>query len=76
VATDPRAAEELLRAALSELAGETVVVALPGLNRVGQELLRRYGFIETPPSFRMIRGVSTAHGRPENVYAIANGAFG
>jgi len=76
VATEPEAAEELLQAALFGLEGETVVVALPGVNSAGQELLRQYGFIETPPSFRMIRGPTVARGRPGNVYAIANGALG
>lgn len=76
IAVTPQAAEELLRAALSELETETIVVALPGINASGQELLRRYGFFQTPSSFRMIRGPDCGRGSPENVYAVANGALG
>jgi ribosomal protein S18 acetylase RimI-like enzyme len=76
VGNEPPIAEELLRTALSELESEAVVVALPGVNTSGQELLRRYGFSETPSSFRMIRGPDLGRGSPEQVYAIANGAFG
>ena len=75
-AYEPQIADELLRTALSELESETVVVALPGVNKNGQELLRRYGFIQTPSSFRMVRGPEKGRGSPEKVYAIANGAFG
>jgi hypothetical protein len=76
LATDPERAEELLRQALSELTGESLVVALPAVNSKGQELLERYGFIKTPSSFRMVRGPKLAGGKPENVYAIAGGAYG
>jgi ribosomal protein S18 acetylase RimI-like enzyme len=75
-AYEPQIAEEVLRTALSGLESETVVVALPGVNESGQELLRRYGFLQTPSSFRMIRGPEAGQGTPQKVYAIANGAFG
>ena len=41
LATDPEVAEMLLRTALAELRNEPVIVALPGVNREGQELLER-----------------------------------
>lgn len=76
LASDSKGAEALLRRALSVLEAESVIVALPGVNREGQELLERVGFVRTPSSFRMVRGPKQAHGKPENVYAIAGGAYG
>jgi hypothetical protein len=76
LATDPKSAETLLRRALSELTGESLVVALPAVNREGRELLERFGFVQTPSSFRMVRGPKLAGGKPENIYAIAGGAYG
>jgi GNAT superfamily N-acetyltransferase len=76
LATDPEIAEVLLRQALAELQGESVIVALPGVNREGQELLERFGFVRTPSSFRMIRGPKLSGGKPESVYAIAGGGYG
>jgi GNAT superfamily N-acetyltransferase len=76
LATDPEGAAVLLRTALAELRGESVIAALPGVNRGGQGLLERFGFVRTPSSFRMVRGPKHVGGKPENVYAIAGGAYG
>jgi len=76
VATEPHAAAELLRAACGYAAGRPLVVAVPGPNRLGQDLLRSCGFAETPSSTRMVRGAGAAHGVPEMVYAMASGAVG
>jgi ribosomal protein S18 acetylase RimI-like enzyme len=76
VATEPRVAEDLLKKALSELESETVIIALPRVNGAGIELLDRYGFVETPASYRMVRGPRVADGSPEQVYAVVTGAFG
>jgi GNAT superfamily N-acetyltransferase len=76
VASQLRVAEELLGKALSELESETVIIALPRVNARGIELLERFGFVETPASYRMVRGPRVAEGSPEQVYAVATGAFG
>jgi GNAT superfamily N-acetyltransferase len=76
LAKDPEIAEKLLRWALAEIRGEPIVVAAPGVNREGQELLERFGFARTPSSFRMVRGPKLAGGKPECVYGIAGGAVG
>jgi GNAT superfamily N-acetyltransferase len=76
VATQSGVAEELLGKALSEIGSETVIVALPGVNADGVELLEHFGFDETPASSRMVRGPRIAQGSPDKVYAVATGAFG
>jgi ribosomal protein S18 acetylase RimI-like enzyme len=76
VAEEPQAARELLQAALASSGGQTVTLAVPGPNHLCQELVRRAGFRETPSSLRMVRGAAAGRGKPENVYALANGAVG
>jgi ribosomal protein S18 acetylase RimI-like enzyme len=76
VALDRDLAEGLLAAALSFVRGVAVVVAMPGPNADGQELVRSWGFEATTPSLRMVRGPVVAHGIPQQVYALANGAVG
>jgi ribosomal protein S18 acetylase RimI-like enzyme len=75
-AEEPQAAHELLQAAVASSSGQTVTLAVPGPNRSSQELVREAGFRETPSSLRMVRGAAAGRGRPENVYALANGAVG
>lgn len=77
VAADARAAEELLRAALAAVAaGEEITLGVPGPNTAAREILRRLGFEPTAPSLRMVRGPAAADGRPDRIFAIANGAVG
>jgi ribosomal protein S18 acetylase RimI-like enzyme len=76
VAADPYAAEALLTASLGVAVGEPITVGVPEPNRAAQEILERLGFEPTPPSLRMVRGPRAAEGRPDLVFAIANGAVG
>jgi ribosomal protein S18 acetylase RimI-like enzyme len=76
VAEDAAAAGPLLRSMLAEWPDATVILALPGVNRSALALLDSFGFHRRPSSFRMVRGPSVAFGRPEHIYAIANGAMG
>lgn len=76
VADEPEAARELLSAAVAGAAGRVVTLAVPGPNRAARELLCDAGFRETPSSLRMVRGPAQGDGRPEAVYALANGAVG
>jgi GNAT superfamily N-acetyltransferase len=76
VAEEPQAAHDLLRAALASASGTAVTLAVPGPNRVAQEMAHAAGFSETPSSLRMVRGPAAGGGRPETVYALANGAVG
>ena len=69
-------AERLLAAALSFVRGGAAVVAMPGPNADGQELVRSCGFEATPVSLRMVRGPALAQGVPQQVYGLANGAVG
>jgi ribosomal protein S18 acetylase RimI-like enzyme len=76
VAQEPAGAQALLQAALAGVQGECVIVALPGPNVHGCELLRKQGFAPSPSSLRMVRGAATAQGTPEAVYGLASGAVG
>jgi ribosomal protein S18 acetylase RimI-like enzyme len=76
VAEEPQAAGELLAAVVSFARDQTATLAVPGPNRLCQEMVRRAGFRETPSSLRMVRGAAAGCGKPENVYALANGAVG
>lgn len=76
VANDAEIARTLLSAAGSGLPARPVVVALPGVNRMGLELLAACGFRQTPSSLRMFRGARLACGAPECVYGLAGGAIG
>ena len=76
VAAEPEAARELLLAALASARGGAVTLAVPGPNAVARKILLDAGFRETPSSLRMAKGASPCGGRPEAVYALANGAVG
>lgn len=75
-AMNEAAAESLLRSALSNLQGRTVVAAVPGPCLTSAQLLATHGFVRTPPSLRMVRGPVPSGGRPECLYALINGAVG
>lgn len=76
VARDARTAEQLLQSVLSEVGDTTVILGVPSVNEDAAPLFESYGFKRTPSSFRMIYGPKVAPGRPECVFAIANGAMG
>lgn len=76
VASDVGVAGELLDAALVSFGKVAVILAVPGPNVACRRLLASRGFFETPSSLRMVRGPDVGRGRPENVYALANGAAG
>ena len=76
VAEEPQAAHDLLRGALASASGTGVTLAIPGPNRLAQEMVHAAGFRETPSSLRMVRGPTAGGGRPETVYAMASGAVG
>jgi len=76
VASDVRVAGLLLDAALGSFGHGAVILAVPGPNAACRDLLASRGFFETPSSLRMARGPDVGRGRPENVYALANGAAG
>jgi len=76
VALDRDLAERLLAAALSFAHRGPVVVAMPGPNADGEELVLSWGFEATPASLRMVRGPAVAQGAPQQVYGLANGAVG
>jgi hypothetical protein len=76
VASDVGVAGMLLDAALGSFGHGAVILAAPGPNFECRELLASRGFFETPSSLRMVRGPDVGRGRPENVYALANGAAG
>lgn len=76
VAESSHAAAELLDTAVARLDDGALIVAVPGPNDAGCEMLRSRGFFTTPSSLRMVRGPRTAGGQPECVYALATGAVG
>ena len=76
VAEDSQAAESLLESILADSRLTTIAVGVPGANDAAIELLDGHGFQRTPSSFRMVFGERVAAGRPDNVFAIANGAMG
>jgi len=75
IADEAAVAEELLLLALKRHRG-TFRVGLPQSNSDGCKLLRRYGFVETDPSYRMVRGERKGQGRLGTVFGIASGAVG
>jgi ribosomal protein S18 acetylase RimI-like enzyme len=77
VAVDARAAEELLRGAVTiAVAGEAITLGVPGPNPEARSILERLGFEPTPSSLRMVRGPAAAAGRLDRIFAISNGAVG
>lgn len=76
VAREPQAAADLLHMVLADLPDEALVVALPGPNHAGCDLLRECGFVSTPSSLRMRRGPPVAMGQPEAIFGLASGACG
>lgn len=75
VAESMEVASDLLSAALSKTI-TTAIVALPGINHAGVELLHDHAFRETPSSLRMLRGPVAARGLMDKVYGLAGGAIG
>lgn len=75
IADNVAIAEELLLLALKHHRG-TLRVGLPQPNTDGCKLLHRYGFVETDPSYRMVRGEGRGQGRLGTVFGIASGAVG
>ncbi|MBI2838068.1 MAG: GNAT family N-acetyltransferase [Acidobacteria bacterium] len=75
-ASNEAAAESLLQAALANLEGRAVVVAVPGPCASSARLLATHGFVRTPSSLRMVRGPAFSSGHPESLYALINGAVG
>ena len=76
IAKDAEAAQELLANAGCGLPSKPVIVALPGANVHGLEMLLANGFRRTPSSLRMLRGAALARGLRECVYGLAGGAIG
>jgi hypothetical protein len=76
VADAPEAGRDLLQAALASAATAAVTLAVPGPNVIARQILLDAGFRETPSSLRMVHGEARGAGRPETVYALANGAVG
>ena len=76
VATDDDAAETLWRVIHAEWSDEAILLGIPDVNHSATALLKSWGFTSTPSSLRMAYGPSNGVGRPERVFAIANGAMG
>jgi hypothetical protein len=76
VARDREAAADLLTAALVDFPDHDVTVGTASMNAAGVAMLESRGLTRTPPSLRMIYGQPASVGKPEAVYAIANGAMG
>jgi ribosomal protein S18 acetylase RimI-like enzyme len=76
VATSRDVAEALLQSVLAQWQDTTIVLGVPSPNQHAVKLFESYGFERTPSSFRMVYGEPVAFGRPENIFAIANGAMG
>lgn len=76
VATDPEAAEGLLRAVLNGLAGQPVFWDLVGPNPWSAELAKRYGFTRQRSFTRMVWGANPFPGQPEWVYATSGPELG
>jgi ribosomal protein S18 acetylase RimI-like enzyme len=76
VAKDRRAAETLLQSILAEWPSATAILGVPSVNSRAVELLESCGFERAPSCRRMVFGERAGAGRPENVFAIANGAMG
>ena len=76
IAESAEMARELLSIAGIGLPARPVIVAVPGVNRQGMQLLAAYGFRQTPSSLRMLRGANLARGLPDCVYGLAGGAVG
>ena len=76
VAEEPAVAESLLRTLLADWPDTTIVLGVPSPNRDAASLLVSHGFVPTPSCLRMVLGERVATGRPERIFAIANGAMG
>jgi ribosomal protein S18 acetylase RimI-like enzyme len=76
IAADLEIARTLLESMLAERPDAAVILGVPCRNRSAIRLLESYGFSPRPSSLRMVYGLRGATGRPENVFAIANGAMG
>jgi GNAT superfamily N-acetyltransferase len=76
VAEEPEAARDLLLAALASARSGSVTLAVPGPNTAARTIVLDAGFRETPSSLRMLCGEVRGAGRPDAVYALANGAVG
>lgn len=76
VAADVAAARALVQTALTDWPNQTALVGVPAANRAAAELYFSLGFEPAPGCLRMRLGPDTAGGRPENIFAIANGAMG
>ncbi len=75
-AVDRATAEILLHAALGCRGARPVTLGISDTNRSGCDLLKAIGFIETPPSIRMVYGAEQGRGNLREIFAIAHGAVG
>jgi len=76
LAADAAAADLLLGAVLADWSGRDLILGVPGTNGRAGEVLARHRFERQPSCRRMMLGPPGAAGRPEYVFAIANGAMG
>lgn len=63
-------AEELLKAILNEAKGMKMWVGIPGGNKKGVNILKKYGFVDEPKSVRMYRGKRDYVGLVDGVFGI------
>jgi len=76
VATDPDAADQLLRAVLAPLSGQPVVLDAPDPNPAAAALAARYGLQPVRPFIRMTRGARLPAAAVDQCYAIAGPEIG
>ncbi len=76
LAEDRDAAIHVLKGVLGFLRESQVITAVPGVNHDSIDLLRTLGFVPSPSSIRMVWGKVTGIGRPDQIYAIGQGAMG
>jgi ribosomal protein S18 acetylase RimI-like enzyme len=76
IAADDETAQALLRAILADWPGTGIILGVPSRNPRVPELLAPHGFERVACCLRMVHGPAAGEGRPEEVFAIANGAMG
>jgi GNAT superfamily N-acetyltransferase len=76
VASDREAAEEVFKAVLRDVPGETVTSGVPCVNTEATNLLTSLGFDRSPSCLRMSRGERDGYGAPHRVFGVGSGATG
>ncbi len=76
VADNAAVAETLINAVFADFPDDSIIAAVPSVNRTAVQLFQSCGFARRPSSLRMLRGQVAAKSDSDKLFTIANGATG